>query len=55
MTSAQPVLTKHVEHVREHHGDRVVDPFEWLRNQDDPEVLAHLEAENAYAEAMTSV
>ena len=50
----QPVVTKHVEHVREHHGDRVVDPFEWLRDKADPEVIAHLEAENAYAEAMTS-
>jgi oligopeptidase B len=53
VTVAKPVFAKHVEHVREHHGDRVVDPFEWLRNKDDPEVLAHLEAENAYAEAVT--
>jgi oligopeptidase B len=30
-----------------------VDPFEWLRDKDDPAVVAHLEAENAYAEAMT--
>jgi oligopeptidase B len=50
----KPVVAKHVDHVREHHGDRVVDPFEWLRDKDDPEVIAHLEAENAYAEAMTS-
>jgi oligopeptidase B len=50
----KPVVTKHVEHVREHHGDRVIDPFEWLRDKDDPEVLAHLENENAYAEALTS-
>jgi oligopeptidase B len=54
VTVAKPVFAKHVEHVREHHGDRVVDPFEWLRDKDDPEVLAHLEAENAYAEAITS-
>ncbi len=54
MTVAKPVFAKHVDHVREHHGDRVVDPFEWLRNKDDPEVVAHLEAENAYAEAITS-
>ena len=32
----------------------MVDPFEWLRDKDDPEVIAHLEVENAYAEAMTS-
>ncbi|MHB8184651.1 MAG: S9 family peptidase [Dermatophilaceae bacterium] len=54
MSTIRPVVAKHVEHVREHHGDRVVDPFEWLRDKDDPEVIAHLEGENAYAEAMTS-
>jgi oligopeptidase B len=53
VNTAKPVVTKHLEHVREHHGDRVTDPFEWLRDKDDPEVIAHLEAENAYAEAMT--
>ena len=42
------------EHVREHHGDRVVDPYEWLRDGEDPEVLAHLDAENAYADARTA-
>ncbi|MEK4240432.1 S9 family peptidase [Janibacter sp. FSL W8-0316] len=36
---------------RSHHGDDVADPYEWLRDGEDPEVLAHLEAENAYAEA----
>jgi oligopeptidase B len=41
------------EHVREHHGDRVVDPYEWLRDGDDPEVRAYLDAENAYADART--
>jgi len=54
VSTVRPVVAKHVEYVREHHGDRVVDPFEWLRDKDDPEVIAHLEAENAYAEAMTS-
>ena len=42
------------EHVREHHGDTVVDPYEWLRDKSDPKVIAHLEAENAYAEEMTA-
>ena len=54
VNTVKPVVTKHVEHVREHHGDRVIDPFEWLRDKDDPEVIAHLEDENAYAEALTS-
>ena len=31
-----------------HANDERVDPWFWLRDRDDPEVLAHLEAENAY-------
>ena len=31
-----------------HENDVRVDPWFWLRERDDPEVLAHLEAENAY-------
>ena len=54
MNIAKPVVSPHVEHERVHHGDRVIDPFEWLRDKDDPAVVAHLEEENAYAEAMTS-
>ena len=34
------------------HGDDRIDEWYWLRERDDPEVLAHLEAENAYAEAV---
>ena len=49
-----PPRAKRVEHVREHHGDRVVDPYEWLRDKDDPEVIAHLEAENAWADERTA-
>ncbi|GGF02496.1 S9 family peptidase [Mycetocola zhadangensis] len=36
---------------RTHHGDTVVDNYEWLRSKDNPEVIEHLEAENAYTEA----
>ena len=32
----------------------VVDPYEWLRDKEDPAVLAHLEAENDYAEGVTA-
>jgi oligopeptidase B len=38
---------------REHHGDVVVDDYEWLRVKDDPGVIAHLHAENAYTKART--
>jgi oligopeptidase B len=38
----------------EAHGDVRVDDWYWLRDKDDPEVIAYLEAENAYTEAMTA-
>jgi oligopeptidase B len=34
-------------------GERLVDPYAWLREKASPEVRAHLEAENAYADAVT--
>lgn len=39
---------------RSHHGDDVIDPYEWLRAKDDEQVLAHLAAENAYTQARTA-
>lgn len=33
------------------HGETLVDDYAWLRDREDPEVTAYLEAENAYAEA----
>ena len=39
---------------RNHHGDTVVDPYAWLRDKDDPAVIAHLEAENAHTGAATA-
>ncbi|WP_431940738.1 S9 family peptidase [Nocardia grenadensis] len=45
---------KTVPFERVHHGDRFVDEYEWLRDKEDPEVIAHLEAENAYTEARTA-
>ncbi len=35
-----------------HGGDERVDPWFWLRERDDPEVLEYLEAENAYTDAV---
>jgi len=39
---------------RSHHGDEFSDAYEWLRAKEDPEVIAHLEAENAYTDARTA-
>lgn len=36
------------------HGDRRVDPWYWLRDRDDPAVMALLRAENAYTAAATA-
>ncbi len=35
------------------HGDERIDPYYWLAEKENPEVLAHLEAENAYYQAVT--
>ncbi len=37
--------------MRTHHNDVFADPYEWMRASTDPEVVAHLEAENAYTDA----
>ena len=50
-TDRPPVVPEH-PHVLEAHGDQRADPYYWLRNREDPEVLAHLEAENAYTDAV---
>ncbi|MCU1588107.1 MAG: protease [Frankiales bacterium] len=36
------------------HEDERVDEWYWLREKDSPEVIAHLEAENAFTEALTA-
>lgn len=40
-------------HVETWHGKRVEDPYFWLREKQNPEVMAYLKAENAYTEKMT--
>src|SRR5687767_14417424 len=36
------------------HGDDRVDDWYWLRERDNPETIAYLEAENAYTDALTA-
>src|SRR2546423_7875025 len=46
-----PVARSHpIEHVL--HGDRRIDHYAWLREKQDPAVLAYLHAENAYTDAI---
>ena len=46
----QPVAPRR-PHAVEAHGDTWSDPWFWLREQDDPETMAYLTAENAYTDA----
>jgi oligopeptidase B len=45
---------KQVPSERTHHGDTVIDPYAWLTDPKDPEVIAYLEAENASMTALTA-
>jgi oligopeptidase B len=46
-----PIARRHpVEHVI--HNDRRIDPYNWLREKENPEVIAYLNAENAYTDAL---
>src|ERR1700674_849250 len=50
-TPMPPVARREpVEHVL--HGDRRVDHYAWLRQKENPDVIAYLEAENAYTGAI---
>lgn len=46
-----PVAPRH-PHQTNIHGQVCDDPYYWLRDRDDPNVLAYLAAENAYADAV---
>jgi oligopeptidase B len=45
-----PPVAKRVRNETELHGRVLIDDYAWLRNRDDPDTLAYLQAENAYAE-----
>lgn len=47
----QPPAAKRVPTSIERDGQVIVDEWAWLRDRDDPDTLAYLEAENAYADA----
>ncbi|MGQ9347800.1 S9 family peptidase [Mycolicibacterium gilvum] len=46
-------IAKRVDTRREHHGDVFVDPYEWLRDKENSDVVDYLEAENAFTEHVT--
>ncbi|HEV7473758.1 MAG TPA: S9 family peptidase [Pyrinomonadaceae bacterium] len=48
----RPPMTEKKTKTTKIHDDTMIDDYFWLREKSSPEVIAHLEAENAYAEAM---
>ncbi|HEX8487580.1 MAG TPA: oligopeptidase B, partial [Propionibacteriaceae bacterium] len=52
-SSTAPVADRRPQ-PRVHHGDEFVDPYEWLRDKEDPDVLAYLTAENAHTQDRTA-
>ena len=49
-----PPVPKRVPHLRSLHGEDVEDPWAWLADEDDPDRIPHLEAENAWTERSTA-
>jgi Protease II len=46
-----PPVAKEIRHESTIHGDVRVDPYAWLRDRSNPEVIGHLRAEDAHAAA----
>jgi oligopeptidase B len=54
MSDLTPPIAPRIPHERTHHGDTFIDEYEWLRAKEDPQTVAYLEAENAYAAQQTA-
>jgi oligopeptidase B len=50
----EPPRARRVPDERTVHGDTFTDEYAWLGDKDNPETIAHLEAENAYTQALTA-
>lgn len=46
----QPPIAKKIDKILEIHGDRRIDPYFWLNERDNPEVLQYLQEENNFAD-----
>jgi oligopeptidase B len=53
LTAPVPPVARKAPKVDVVHGDRRVDDYAWLRHKEDPEVIAYLQAENAYTAEIT--
>ncbi|MGV3522964.1 MAG: S9 family peptidase [Candidatus Sericytochromatia bacterium] len=48
--AATPPVAERIPHEITVHGDTRVDPYFWLREEENPKVISYLEAENAYTQ-----
>jgi oligopeptidase B len=51
LVSPKPPVAQIRPHVKTTHGEQRVDDYNWLRERGHPDVIAYLEAENAYTDA----
>ena len=54
MSELTPPVARPIPKITLLHSETLVDPYFWLREKENPEVRAYLEAENAYADAVTA-
>jgi oligopeptidase B len=47
-STLQPPIARRIPHETTMHGETLVDPYYWLRDRSNPEVIAYLNAENDY-------
>ncbi len=50
----KPPVAKKIPKALEKHGDVRIDPYYWLNERENPDVIAYLEAENSYYREMTA-
>lgn len=53
-TAVKPPVAKKIPKSSTMHGDTRVDDYAWIRDKKNPEVIAYLQAENAYADGTTA-
>ena len=51
---SHPPKAKQIPHIFTEFGNKRTDNYYWLRERENPEVIAYLEAENAYYQAQTA-
>ena len=50
--AVKPPVAKKIPHEIVTHGHKRVDPYYWMNQRENPEVVAYLEAENVYLKAV---